>query len=330
MTDTDRPATRGLVYAYRLDGQGGGTPLGPNDIIHAGFRTEEVTWIHLDLPDPGTRTFVREESGLSEAVADGLLAEHTRPRLVPLDEGLLVMLRGINFNPGAEPDDMVSIRIWASAHLVVSCRKLRLRAVQDVQASIERGRGPRNAGELLTAIAARLAERMDDVIEGLEIQADELEDQVDEGRLEEINAALAALRRTFIGLRRYLVPQRDALLRLAAAKVAWLAEDDRAWLREVADQTTRYLEALEASKDRATVTQEELLQRLSEKTEKRMYLLSVVTAVFLPLGFLTGLLGVNVGGIPGAETPWAFLFLCLATAAVVTLQLWFLRRKRWF
>jgi zinc transporter len=170
---------------------------------------------------------------------------------------------------------------------------------------------------------------MDDVIEGLEDQADDLEARVDEGRLKETNTALADLRRTFIGLRRYLVPQQDALLRLAGCKVSWLAEDDRNWLREVADQTTRYLEALEAARDRAMVTQEELLQRLSEKTDKRMYLLSVVAAVFLPLGLITGLLGVNVGGIPGTENPWAFLLLCLITAALVGLELWFLRMNRW-
>ncbi len=329
MTDTDRPTVRGLVCAYRLDGQGGGQRLDWDDVHGADF-TAGLTWIHLDFPDPYTHTYIREESGLDEAVADGLLAEHTRPRLLHHEEGVLVILRGINFNPGAEPDDMVSVRIWASEHRVVSCRKLRLRAIQDVEELIKRGRGPCNAGEVLTMIADRLAERMDDVIEGLEMQADELENQVDEGRLEEINAALADLRRTFIGLRRYLVPQRDALLRLAAAKVPWLAQDDRAWLREVADQTTRYLEALEASRDRATVTQEELLQRLSQKTEKRMYLLSVVTAIFLPLGLITGLLGVNLGGIPGAEAPWAFLLLCAATAAVVALQLWYLRSKHWF
>ncbi len=37
-----------------------------------------------------------------------------------------------------------------------------------------------------------------------------------------------------------------------------------------------------------------------------MYLLSVITAIFLPLGFLTGLFGINLGGMPGAEYKWGF------------------------
>lgn len=329
MSESERTSTQGLICAYRLDGAGGGIPLDWRD-IEVPSRTDGILWLHLDLLDPNTTRFVRERSGLDEPVADVLLAEHTRPRVVFFDNSLVVTLRGINFNPGAEPDDMVSIRIWASEHQVISCRKLRLGAVEDVQRSISVSRGPRNPGELLTQIADRLAERMDDVVEGLEDQADALEEQLDRGQPKQLNSALADLRRTFIGLRRYLIPQRDALLRLAAAKVSWIPEDDRAWLREVAEQTTRMLDALEAARDQAAVTQEELLQRLSEKTEQRMYLLSVITAVFLPLGLITGLLGVNVGGIPGAETPWAFAMLCVAIVVFAIFQLWLLRTKRWF
>jgi zinc transporter len=329
MIHTDGSSGQALIYGFDLDGKGGGTQLGWSD-IQGPPTSGGLTWIHLDLAAPETSAYVRARSGLEEEAADVLLAEHTRPRIVQFDDGVVVILRGINFNPGAEPDDMVSIRIWASEHLVVSCRKLPLLAVQDVSHAIERERGPCNSGELLATIADRLAERMDDVIEGLEDESDALEERVEEGQIKQINAALADLRRTFIGLRRYLTPQRDALLRLAAVKPDWLAEEDRNWLRELADQTTRYLEALEAARDRATVTQEELLQRLSEKTEQRMYLLSVVTAVFLPLGLITGILGVNVGGIPGAETPWAFLLLCVITACLLGLELWYLRRNRWF
>ena len=59
-------------------------------------------------------------------------------------------------------------------------------------------------------------------------------------------------------------------------------------------------------RERAAVIQEELAGRLAEQMNKRMYMLSMVAAVFLPLGFLTGLLGINFGGIPGAGNPLGF------------------------
>ena len=67
-------------------------------------------------------------------------------------------------------------------------------------------------------------------------------------------------------------------------------------MREVSDQLARYLEDLDEARDRAAVTQEELVNRLSEQMNNKMYILSIVAAIFLPLGFLTGLLGINVGG----------------------------------
>ena len=70
--------------------------------------------------------------------------------------------------------------------------------------------------------------------------------------------------------------------------------------------------------------------RLTELTNQRLYLLSMITAVFLPLGFVTSLLGVNVGGVPLQQQQWAFWALCGAFVVGVSCQLWFFRRRGWF
>ena len=82
-------------------------------------------------------------------------------------------------------------------------------------------------------------------------------------------------------------------------------------------------------RERAIVVQEELLGRLSEKMERTMYVLSIVAAIFLSLGFLTGLLGINVGGIPGAEYAGSFLIFSLALVILVIFQIWFFKYKKW-
>ena len=92
----------------------------------------------------------------------------------------------------------------------------------------------------------------------------------------------------------------------------------------------RYIEDLESARDRAAVTQEELSARLAEDMNRNTYLLSIVAALFLPLGFITGLLGINVGGIPGADVKWAFAAVCGMLAVIVALQVWLFRRFRIF
>ena len=130
-------------------------------------------------------------------------------------------------------------------------------------------------------------------------------------------------------LRRYLAPQREALMKLQTEKITWLSDNDRLHLRETTDRLIRYTEDLDSVKDRAAVTQEELVNRLSEQMNARMYVLSLVAAVFLPLGFLTGLLGINVGGIPGSENQSAFLVFMIILAIVVVLQMVIFKRKKW-
>jgi zinc transporter len=104
---------------------------------------------------------------------------------------------------------------------------------------------------------------------------------------------------------------------------------DRMRLRENADRMTRFVEDLDLVRERAVVVQEELVSRLSEKMDRTMYVLSIVAAIFLPLGFLTGLLGINVGGIPGADYKGSFLIFSVILICIVAFQVWFFRRKKW-
>ena len=155
------------------------------------------------------------------------------------------------------------------------------------------------------------------------------EDKVLGGDIVDLRASLAELRRHAIALRRFLAPQRDALTKLATINVPWLEPTHRARLVEVADHLMRTVEELDAARDRAAVTQEELGSRVAEAANQRLYILSIITAFFLPLGFVCSLLGVNVGGVPFQKDDWAFWVLCGLFAVYVGTQLWFFRRRRW-
>ena len=74
---------------------------------------------------------------------------------------------------------------------------------------------------------------------------------------------------------------------------------------------------------------DELRGRALAASERTSYLLTIVAAIFLPLGFLTGLLGINVGGMPGVDDPhafWAVVFLC---GGILLLMLLLFRKWKW-
>ena len=320
--------TEGLIYAFLLDGAGSGRRLDWQE-VRSWQPGQGLLWLHLDLNAATARAWIERESGLDEIAQEAILAEETRPRAISIGEGLVVALRGVNLNPGADPGDMIAIRGWFEAGRVISARHRRLLSVEDLVAAVEEGRGPEASGELLAELAGRLVQRMEHVVGQAEDSAAELEEAVLAEESRDIRTELASLRRQSISLRRYLAPQREALGRLQAEKASWMTDADRARIREINDALVRHIESLDAVRERTSVTQDELASHLSDQLNRRMYVLSIVAAVFLPLSFLTGLLGINVAGIPGAEYPKAFVIFTLGLLVLVALLVWLFRRKRW-
>ena len=92
----------------------------------------------------------------------------------------------------------------------------------------------------------------------------------------------------------------------------------------------RYVEELDAIRERAQIVKDELANMIADRLNKNTYILSVIAAIFLPLGFLTGLLGVNIGGIPGVNSPIAFAVFCLLLTILVAVQVIIFRKLKWF
>jgi zinc transporter len=318
----------GLIAAYILDKKGGGRQIGW-DGIDSWQPDQGLLWIHFDYSSQNVQEWLFGKSGLEEVISDALIEEDSRPRCTSFQEGLLLGLRGVNLNPGADPEDMVGIRIWFETDRIISTRKRKILSISDIRAALEQGIGPESLSDFLVQLAGRMMERMRHVIDDLEDAVADVEDQVLTSESRQLRTELAALRRQAISLRRYLSPQREALSRLLTEKIAWLDERDRIRLREVYDQLTRHIEDLDEARDRAAVTQEQLINSLSEQMNNKMYILSIVAAIFLPLGFLTGLLGINVGGIPGADSKLGFSVFVILLVGVVSFQIWFFKKKKW-
>jgi zinc transporter len=178
-------------------------------------------------------------------------------------------------------------------------------------------------------LSARLIERVGPVIDHLVDEVDRLEDTVVTAHSAELRGALGSLRRQAIALRRYLAPQREVMTRLAMEQTSWLQADDKAYLREVSDRTTRFVEDLDAARERAGVVQDELNSRISDQMNRTMYLLTVVAAVLLPPSLLTGLLGINVGGMPGTDNPLSFAIVVVLIIALAVVEVAVLRHLKW-
>ncbi|QDU71863.1 zinc transporter ZntB [Mucisphaera calidilacus] len=326
------PVADGLIHAFVIDDAGTINQLASDALDD--WRGEQGTlWAHFDRSKPATGRWLRDRSGLDGMVREALLAEDTRPRVTIVGEGAVVILRGVNLNPGAQPDDMISLRMWVDRHRLLSMRFPKLAAVGDVRERLLAGDDLLTSGALLAGLAIAMTDRMAQVMANLRELLDDFEEQTVEGFRPSLLEALGPVRRQVIVLRRYLSPQRDALIQLTESTLTWLTQEDRARLREALDRTTRFVEDLDSLRDRFVYVQEEMMAWQSQQLNTTMYLLSIVSTVFLPLSFLTGVLGMNVAGLPGTEVWWAFggvviVMIAMALAEVGVLWWWGLIGRR--
>lgn len=314
------------VSAFVFDGQGDAVRVSLEEVSSAVTGDGAAfAWVHLRHDHPATLPWL-ESSGLDRFVIEALMAAETRPRCTVHGDGAVLNLRGVNLNPGAEPEDMVSIRLWIDGLRIVGVWLRPLVAVVDLFEAIEQQRAPLTPGDLVAKLALRLADRAEPTVAALNERIDLMEEAILDDAAEIPRERLADIRRVSIVLRRYMVPQRDALSTLEVEDLSWITDRDRSRLREAAERVTRLGEDLDAIRDRAQVIHDQLMEKRAEHMNRQMLVLSIVAAVFLPLGLLTGLLGINVGGIPGTDNAWSFWIVCALLIAMGGGLMWYFRR----
>lgn len=312
-----------FVFGWALNGTGGA------DAVELPLPdTDSPIWLHYDYSRPDIIPSLLE-LGLPLHVVETIVRLDTRPRTAVLPEGVLVVLRGVNMNPGANPEDMVSLRLWLAPNRLVTVRQRRLFAVQDVQETLKGGNGPKSIADAVLEIVERLADRISDFVDHIEEQVVEFESAVESDEAQSVRTRVSALRRQTAQVRRFLAPQRDALDALYRDSKNLLSQDHTYAIREQTDRIARYVEDLDLVRERLLVVQEELMNRVAQEQNARMYVLSIVAAIFLPITFITGLFGMNVAGLPGLEYPWAFAVVAVIMVSVTVGMLFYLRAKHW-
>ena len=166
------------------------------------------------------------------------------------------------------------------------------------------------------------------ILHSLAAELDEIDEELAaEGDLSALRPRIADLRRRAIRMQRYFRPQRAVFQTIAEERAPWMDDHAAEELEALAAEFARLAGDIEAILGRAQVTQDELRSLENHRSSRISLTLTVVAAIFLPLGFATGLLGINVGGIPLAEDKQGF-WVVVGLLVVLGVGLWFYFRNR--
>ena len=318
-----------ILHAYHISADGKAAKIPDDKLGLPRPKGEGYDWYHLQRHDPTIQAVFEADVFLDKIAERTLLAEDSRPRTILRDEDVLINLRGVNLLPGSEPEDMIGIRFFIQPTRIVSVEKRALKATKDIAERLRTQPAPPTPGGFISSFAQAMIDRMAPTITDLNEQVDELEEKIDTGDTESARPIVSELRRQSILLRRFLAPQRDALNSLSQQKLPWITSDDQLRLRDAADQATRVTEELDAVRERCAIVKDQLTDMRAEQMNNNMMILAVLSAVFLPLGLISGMMGINVGGMPWTESGSGFWYVTAIVIGIGVIQMVIFKLMKW-
>lgn len=318
-----------LIFAFSITADGA-RPMEWDEVQNNPYPAEgEKRWYHINRLSQAGKLWLEEAVLMPAFVRAALFQEETRPRAFTYEDGLVLNLRGVNMSQGAEPEDLISLRIYATDRVLITMRSKNIRAGDDLRVRLTKGYIPASIGEMVAFLTHRMTELLEPVVQRLEDEVDRLEDDMLNDKTPPPKLELAGFRRAVLSLRRYIMPQREAVSDLGRIGEPLISRENQLQLRETQDVVTRLSEHLDMIRERATVIQEQIVELRAEDMNQRLFVLAIISAIFLPLGFITGLFGVNVGGVPGVENGLSFWALCAGMVVLTGVLLFLFRKMKW-
>ena len=317
-----------LEFCYQLDGQGKAKVVPLKSVPR---HPKKPIWIHLDYTKLETKTWLKGLK-LSRTILENLFDSDTTPRFFTYSKGVMLVLRGIN--KISNDDGMIALHMCIEKNLLLTASHREVPSIIDILEEFKHKTGPKTIAECLISIARHMTNRIEDALVEINNEGDELEDAVlsedNFSRDTDLRSRLAVLRHEIISLRRYLLPEREMMAKMVVATKPYFSEVNQGELEEISRDMATIVSELDYARDHATVIQEELDSQTNINISRIMYLMSLVMVIFTPLTFLTGLLGANVGGIPFGEHPDGFAIICGLLVVCVLVQIWLIRKLKWF
>ncbi len=308
--------------------------LGVPQILQLNRQTDNesnpVTWVDLDLSNSAAADWIEHESGLSAEIKQRLLKSDELSQREVYDDGMLISIHTKKIQPTDGRNDPESTRIWIERDRLITVRSEASPAVDALRAAAQDNTKHWEPYQILVFLLRASLKRFEPLISDIFSKTTKLEDQIleaDDGSVDDDE--LNVVRHQTIRARQHLVMLRNLLSFVTSDDTLPISEKENQALESARRHVLGYLESLEECRERAQLLQDQIDTRMADRLNRITYNLNILASVFLPLGFVTGLFGMSVAGIPDAHNPWAFVIICVVMVLMAIVSWLFLRWRRW-
>jgi magnesium transporter len=289
-----------------------------------------LIWVDLDDPTPDEIGLVAGILGWTHLTVEDLISKDERAKIEAFDTYTVIVMNDLLFSgEGArletpEVDWIVGSNYVASVHYhnplyVMEARE----GEQFIQAFLSKGND-----FLLYALIDALIDGYEPVMDRMHEEVEALEQAIIDDPQPVLLARVFELKRDAISLRRVISPQLEVFSRLTSPGYGIVSEDHLIYFRDVHDHLLRTFEAMDTLRELISGSLDVYLSNVGNRMNEVMKRLTIVAALFLPITFFTGLMGMNL-----PESPlWRdqrFWYFITGMVVVSLAQFAFMRWKKW-
>jgi zinc transporter len=316
----------GLICGYHLTSSHRPREILPDAAADVLAHRDGVVWLHFNLSNARARRWLLESPLVPDSYRE-VLQEHDENRRVEIaDNGMLLVISDFSYEHDADPSEDAPLWCFANKHLMLTARLHPVKSADALRLAMRTDVVVQSGFELAAYLLDLRTDRLKRLAHDMTTRLDDIEDEILAGSIKQQREQLGRMRRWCASLRRRFSPERTEMARLLALVPAVLTEADRDALKTASDALGFAIEEVLEVYERAKLLQEELAARLAENTGRNLYVLSILTAVLLPMTLVTGVFGMNVAGLPGLRDPgaffWVMLLILASGAATLAMLIW--------
>jgi magnesium transporter len=327
-------ATSGGVIRVMVCEAGGGLRTGGEELLETAPRDGISVWIDLEGAEPRFEKMLRKWGCHPLAIEDTFTVQH-QPRVEEYAGTVFAIVRGLDFNVAWERDwdDVATLKLAAfvSHGRLVTVHRGPLRSLETVRRRVtEVGQAP--PGGVLQVFWSVCDEMMDlyfPVVDRIAEEIEKLEEEVVEQPRHEHLERVLALRRQLATLRRTMLPHRQVFQHLANSRGNGIDDTAALNFRDTLDNVLRLTDAIDQQRDLLTNVKDTYLSVVAQRTNDVMRVLTVFSAIILPLSLIAGVYGMNFENMPELHSRWGYFVVLVSMVSLASGMLLWFRRKGW-
>jgi len=316
----------GLICGYLFDTAQGNQLISSTEAVdwlqQPSSEKTGFIWLHFNLANTSSEKWLRRYLSLSDVFYEALHEGVRSTRIEYVDNTLIAVINDVLFDFSFEASDVSTLWLSVTKNVVISARVKPLLSIDRLRAAVKNGETFASPVDLLVHLLGDQADVLTHIVRDIANKVDDVEDRLLANKLERNRANLGNARRLLIRLQRLLAPEPSALFRLLSRPPTWIAEDDLQNFRQSTEEFSTVLRDMTSLQERIKLLQEEIAAYINEQNNRSLFVLTTVTVLALPINIIAGLLGMNVGGIPLAESTEGFWVVVCIVATFTVIAGW--------